>query len=166
MSEKKKYRFNIIDVIIILVAVSCVVGGAVRYSLPSKLGIVFGGKSEAIVTFYMENVRTNVTKNSMVEGDRFYSKNYKCYLGELYNVSEFKYEPYVVYRANEDGIPTRSEVAHLSNVTGYIKIKGTVNPERGFMLTNTENISPGEKWEIYSNNRRMTVLILSVDIID
>ena len=31
MSEKKKFRFNILDVIIILVVVACVVGAAIRY---------------------------------------------------------------------------------------------------------------------------------------
>lgn len=173
MNEKKKFRFNILDVIIILVVVSCIVGVAVRYSLPSKLGIILGGEEaliaatdEAVVTFYLENVRKEITQNSMVEGDKYYSKKHKCELGELYNVSEFIYEPYGMYRANEDGVPTYSELEYRCNVTGYLKVRGTVDPEKGFLVNNTDRLAPGERIDINSINRRMTVTILSIEIVE
>lgn len=165
MSEKKKFRFNILDVIIILVVVACVVSATVRYSLPKKLGIVFGGKNEATVTFFVENVKTDITRNSMIEGDKFYSSKHNCYFGELVNVSDFKYDPYVVYKPNEDGIPTYSAVNHRSNVTGYLKVKGSIDEEKGFMLNNTEKIAPGERLVVYSLNRRMTITIVSIDMV-
>ena len=166
MSEKKKFRFNILDVIIILVVVACVVGAAIRYSLPTKLGIVFNGQDTAVVTFYVNNMKTEAAKSSFVEGYKYFCKDFNCYLGELYNTENFVYEPHKMYNTNESGTLTVDTIDSRCDVTGYFLVKGTVDEEKGFMLNKTENLSPGEEIEVNSVNRKMQVVIMSIDLVE
>lgn len=166
MSEKKKFRFNILDVIIILVVVACIIGAAVRYSLPTKLGIIFEGKDTAVVTFYATNLKANAAKESFVEGDRYFCDTFNCYLGDIYNADKFIYEPHKMFNANDDGTMTVDTVDTRYDVTGYFKVKGTFDEENGFMLNKTDKLSPGEELGVYSVSRTMRIVIVSVDIVE
>ena len=162
MSDKKKFRFNILDVIIILVVVACLAGAAVRYSLPAKLGITPGGNKEAIVTFFVENVRTD-TIDALIEGDEYFSKEHDTVFGTLYNVAGFQIEPHVVYGEDSNGLVRSSTINHRSDLIGYFKVKG-METDRGFLLNNSKKIAPGDNIEIYSSNRRMTILVENISV--
>ncbi len=166
MSEKKKFRFNILDVIIILVVASCIIGASVRYSLPTKLGIVFDGKDTAVVTFYTTNMKADAAKESFVEGDKYFCDSFNCYLGELYNTDKFVYEPHKMYNENDNGTLTVDTLDSRYDITGYFKVKGTFDEENGFMLNKTDKLSPGEELGVYSVSRTMRIVIVSVDIVE
>lgn len=165
MSEKKKFRFNILDIIIILVVVSCVIGAGFRYSLFSKFDLS-NGKDTAVITFYVNNMKTDIAKSSFIEGDKYFCDSFNCYLGELYNTDKFVYEPHKMYNTNDDGTITVDTLDSKCDVTGYFKVKGTFDEENGFMLNKTDSLSPGEEIGVYSLGRTMRVVIVSIDIVE
>ncbi|MCI8590669.1 MAG: DUF4330 family protein [Clostridiales bacterium] len=161
---EKKYRFNILDVVIIVVVIACVAGIAVRYNLADKIGL--NTKQEAIVTFLAPNVRTDSAMESFVEGDLFYCKKFNAVFGELTRREDFEFAPAVRMKEDENGVMRESTLNHRSDVTGYIKVTGKYDEEKGFLVDGTNLVSPGKEYEIYSCHRSVTILVMSVELSD
>ena len=98
----KKFKFNILDVVIVIVVVACIAGIALRYNLADKIGLT--KNQEAVVTFLAPNVRTDVARESFVDGDMYYCKKFNGNFGELIRLDEFIYEPAVRMKEDENGV--------------------------------------------------------------
>lgn len=160
----KKFKFNILDVVIVIVVVACIAGIALRYNLADKIGLT--KNQEAVVTFLAPNVRTDVARESFVDGDMYYCKKFNGNFGELIRLDEFIYEPAVRMKEDENGVMRESTLSHRSDVTGYIKVTGKYDEDKGFLVDGVNLVSPGKEYEIQSSNRSVTVLVMDVELID
>ena len=163
MERTKKFKFNLLDVVIIIVAVACVAGILIRSSLADK---IIKKDVEAKVTFTISNVRTDVAKESLLEGDLYYCKEFNGKFGEICDRESFEFAPAKQHYRSEDGTLVESTLNHRSDVTGYMKVTGRFDEEVGFLVDGVNHISPGARFEVNSAHRKMEILIISVDPVE
>ncbi|MCI8331827.1 MAG: hypothetical protein HFE78_03285, partial [Clostridiales bacterium] len=110
--------------------------------------------------------RTDTAMESFVEGDLFYCKKFNAVFGELIHRDEFIFEPAVRMKEDENGVMRESTLNHRSDVTGYIKVTGKRDEDGFFLVDGRNKVSPGKEYEIYSCNRSVTILVMSVDDVE
>ena len=138
--EKKpsKYKFNVLDAFIILVAVLCIVGIYFRSNIQSWVG-ADKELDEFQITLVVQQVKS--TSNQYISlGDEIYMQN-GLELGRIDSFSSFPAKTYI-----NDGNGTPVEVSYPENT--YIDISIVVNcrglqNEDGFYLNGTYPITPG-----------------------
>ncbi len=159
MERTKKFKFNVLDLVIIIVAVACVAGLVIRSSLADK---IIQKDVEAKVTFMITNVRTDVARESLLEGDIYYCREFNGKFGEICDIDKFEFSPAKQYYRGEDGILVESTLNHRSDVVGYMKVSGRFDDEVGFLVDGVNQISPGARFEVNSAHRKMEIEIISV----
>ena len=164
MEQKKKFRFNVLDVVIILIVLACVAGIGIRYNLPDKIGM--NTKQEAIITFSASNLRTDTIGETILDGDIFYCAKFNGKIGEIFNRDSFILTPAKQYHENEEGILTESTLDYRSDLVGYMKAQGKYDEDRGFLVDGVNLITPGAQLEIQSSHRLLWITVLSVELCD
>jgi len=156
-TRTKKFKFNIIDLIIIIVALACVVGLVLRAQLADQ----FDDKEQtALVTFRVAGILKNSVEKTFVEGDEYYCEDYKGVFGTMGEIVEQR--PAVQVSHDEDGIARESTIPYRQDIIGTMKCIGSFNDEE-FFIEGTNRVIPGQSYEVYSLNRRMTIQIVSVE---
>lgn len=136
--KSSKYKFNVLDVFIILVAVLCIVGIYFRGNIQSWVGAE-KELDEFQITLVVEQVKS--TSNQYISlGDKIYTGNGL----ELGRIDSFASFPAKTYINDANGTPI--EVSYPENT--YIDISIVVNcrglqNEDGFYLNGTYPITPG-----------------------
>ena len=143
-NDKKsaKYKFNVLDAFIILVAVLCIVGIYFRSNIQSWVGAE-KELDEFQITLVVEKVKS--TSNQYISlGDKIYMSN-DLELGRIDSFSSFPAKTYIT-----DGNGTPVEVSYPEDT--YIDISIVVNcrglqNEDGFYLNGTYPVTPGSTIE-------------------
>lgn len=160
MERTKKFRFNILDVVIIIVAVACIAGLVIRSNLADK----FTMKDEhALVTFEAYGMLDKTVDATLIPGDKYYCDVTKGVFGEFNQVIGVRDALYVY--PNNEGIQCETTVPYRTDVTGTFVSTGYFD-DGAFFIDGTNKLAPGETYEVYSENRKMTIHIISVEPVE
>ncbi|MBQ8696889.1 MAG: DUF4330 family protein [Clostridia bacterium] len=156
-TQTKKFKFNILDVVIIIVAIACVAGLAIR----ANLADTFSAKEqEAIVTFRVSGILKNSVDVTFLPGDAYYCKTMNAFFGYFGEVVERT--PASLVSQDKDGIARESSVPYRQDIKATMTCKGSFDGDE-FFIDGTNRVIPGQTYEIYSRNRRMTIQVVSVE---
>lgn len=156
-ARTKKFKFNIIDLVIIIVALACIVGLILRAQLADQ----FDDKEQsAVVTFRVAGILKNSVDKTFVEGDEYYCDVFKDVFGTMGEIVEQR--PAVQVSQDEDGISRESTIPYRQDITATMKCTGAFNGAE-FFIGGTNRVIPGQAYEVYSLNRKMTIQIISVE---
>ncbi|MBQ3100423.1 MAG: DUF4330 family protein [Clostridia bacterium] len=155
-SDSDKIRFNIIDFLIIVIAIGCIAGVIMRYDIIDKI-VVDRERDEVSVSFMITGISPQIS-DQIKDGDEFYVVGANTRLGVLEDHTVSNAEK---VEANENGFPVRSYDDTSRDVRGTFTSYG-VNNEDGFFLGGTLFIAPGKTLTIESRNVRISVIITEI----
>lgn len=164
MKRTKKFKINILDIVIVLIAIACVIGVVFRKQLSDVKKPI--AEQTAIITFSTVNIRDFALDETLKNGDKFFCTNYNDKFGELCRREDFIITDAKKYNENSQGMVTESALTYRKDIQGYIKVTGRFDEERGFLIDGVHLVSPGEIYEIYSANRKFSISVLNVEIVD
>ena len=155
-SDSGKVRFNIIDFLIIVIAIGCIAGVIMRYDIIDKI-VVDRERDEVSVSFMITGISPQIS-DQIKDGDEFYVVGASTRLGVLADHTVGNAEK---VEANENGFPVRSYDDTSRDVRGTFTSYGVKN-EDGFFLGGTLFIAPGKTLTIESRNVRVSVIITEI----
>lgn len=160
MEQTKKFKFNILDAVIIITVIAVVAGLVLRAGLSGQFN---AGKEEVKITFIATNIHSEIAESTLLEGDVFFSEMYDCEFGTICDRENFEITPAEQHNQSASGELVVSTVEHRSDVRGYLKAEGYFDEERGFLLNGKNRLFPGGNYEIYSQNRRLYIMIVAIE---
>ncbi len=172
---KNKVRFNILDAIIILMAVLCVVGVAFRYSIMQKLG--FSKElSDFRIMFKLSAVSYTIP-GFLHDGDKLYYSD-GAEAGELLGVTEYSsyteltaenetliLMPATKYVNDRDGNPVLAAYPEFTyiDVTGAFLCQGAYTSDGYFGLGGDKYLAVGQKLTLYTDMVTLNLTITSIE---
>lgn len=158
--KKAKFRFNILDLLILVVILLCIAGALLRGGVKTtdeKLET-----QTAVISYFISNVQS-ASQHCFQEGDPIYSHTLGCDLGHL--VGKVQVEP-SVYFVEDDGkiIKTVSDAGRV-DIRGQFEAEGKMS-ESGFAIGGTQYIAPGLSTYAFLPNINVTILITDVTLKD
>ena len=171
MEKTKKFKFNILDVVIIIIALACAFG------IFSRFGFVLNGLSgnndKAKVTVIASNIRTWTAKggSSVNIGDEFDCTTFN---GKFGKVTDISFSPAAQYEEDENGHLIKSELIELDNNGDpvrsdmYITFESTgrFDDDGGFYAEGVNLIAPNSALSVSSSSRFLYITVLSVERTD
>ena len=154
--ENGKLRFNIIDILIIIIVIGSIVGVVFRYDIVDRL-VLDSKRDEVRVSFMITGLSPQISEQ-ITDGDEFYVVGSSDSIGTLV---EHRTSNYLTVEANEKGEPVQSFDNTLRDVRGTFQSYGVLN-EDGFFLEGTLFIAPGKTLTIESRNVRVSVIITEI----
>ena len=154
--NRKKFKFNILDIAVIVLIVGAIAGIMVRYSVIDRIGTT-SASDEARIEFVAVNLRS-VTVDAFVEGDLFYWKQNGICVGSLESKTR-DYTEVIVHNSDFEMVKTYND--QRFDVTGVLRATGSFTDD-GFMLAGTQYIGPGKEMVLQSKNITVTVTITDV----
>ncbi len=165
--KTRKFKPNIIDLLIVVAVLGALAGIALRTGIVEKV-ITNSSVESARISFLVQDISSD-SYNYFIPGDVFYSDTHKCYFGTL---EEKPYDlPAEMFIEGADGKliksyspadpddPTRSE---RIDVRGKVLSSGVFSDE-GFLLGGTTYIAPGSKLIVESKNITASIMVTGVE---
>ncbi len=165
--KSKKFKPNIIDLLIVVAVLGALVGIALRTGIVEKV-ITNNSAEPARISFLVQDISSD-SYNYFIPGDVFYSDTHKCYFGIL---EEKPYDlPAEMFIEGADGKliksyspadpddPTKSE---RIDARGEVTSSGVFSDE-GFLLGGTTYIAPGSRLIIESKNITVSIMVTGVE---
>ncbi len=152
MGEKKKrmFRFNVIDIVIILIVICAAGSVLLRYNLDEKISI--SGHSESVEIKFLITSLDHSSGDSLKEGDSVFLSSGTPPIGTL--TSEKTIIPAEMILTLSDGSVVRSESpgAEKIDLRGSILSSGVFGEDGSFMLNGNTFIAPGMTLSFYTEN--------------
>lgn len=152
--ETKKNRFNIIDVVIILVVIALAAGIALRYDFFGRNKEI--ATNDTVIISFLIRSAAEGREQQFHEGDAFTYDGQA--LGELLKVSV---TPAELITAGEDGEFKMTTVPGKVDIRGEIRAVGTIT-DTGFRLGSTTYLAANMDIEIKSKYVGMVCLITGI----
>ncbi len=158
--EKKKFRINILDLLIIALVLLCIAGAVFRVYMKNNDDKL--NAQTAVVSFLISDIqRESVDK--FIDGDRLYCYELECELGTL--LGEVEWENAVFYDAIDTAEIKRSTSPGLrADVRGNFVCEGTWTKESGFAVNGTTYIAPNMSLYVAFNNIKAQILITGIEM--
>lgn len=156
--KKTKFRFNILDFLILAMVVLCIVGAVLRGSVKStdtKLQT-----QTAVITFRIDNIQKE-SLQYFKAGSPVYSQTLGCAFGTL--VGEAQASPAVFYVEDDGKITKVESVSGRVDVVGQFEAEGAMS-ESGFSIGGTQYIAPGMSTYASFSEINATILITDVSL--
>ena len=154
--NRKKLKFNILDVAVIVLLAGALAGIMMRYSVIDRIGTT-SASDEAQIEFVAVNLR-DITVNAFVEGDVFYWKQNGIRVGSLESKTR-DYTEVMIHNSDFEIVKTYNDQRY--DVTGVLRASGSFTDD-GFMLSGTQYIGPGKEMVLQSKNITVTVTITAI----
>lgn len=154
---KTKPRFNIIDMLVILVVIACIVGVMLRYGVVDRIAMDTD-KNTVKITFLVESVWPYLPM-AFESGDDIYMTALNIKVGKLVEKSTASA---LGYYNLQDGTVARSYNEKRVDMTGVIEAKGIMT-EEGFMLNGTTYVAAGTGFLMDNKDAQIYATILSVE---
>ena len=140
LSKPKKYRFNVLDFLIVVIALSIIFVFVWQHGVFKSRTIV----AEAKITFEICNVEQNSA--TLANGMKVYNRNDNSLLGQINGISLAPSKEYSI----KDGKLEYVYYDNLNDITFELKdVKGKCNRTTDFfMLSDGNYITVGDKIEI------------------
>ena len=152
----KKYRFNIVDFVLIVAVLACVIGIAIRYNLHSSL---MQGSSTATVTVMIEGLLEDNTDTLLV-GDTFYYQKTGNRFGTLVSTET---RPAKIRFVNADGTYSTANYVDRVDVICQIEVEG-YNSADGFMIGGSTYVGCGSDVLVRSRNLETQWIVLDIEV--
>ncbi|MDD4772454.1 MAG: DUF4330 family protein [Eubacteriales bacterium] len=154
--EKRRHRFNIVDLLIILALATVAISVAFRYNLAEKIGVT-SEDDTVIISFLVQDIK-ETSADALVLGDMFYWELNGILIGELISKKPSFAEAFV---ENDEGILVKLYNENNYDVRGEIKAKGKIKDE-GFMLGGRQFLAPGKVLYVQSRNIMVNMTITDI----
>ena len=157
--QKRKFRINILDFLIVALVILCVAGAVMR--MYTKSNDVKLETQKATISFLIQDVQS-ASQYAFADGDRVYSPELECELG--YIEGEVVATPAVYY--NEDGgvfVKTESAGSRV-DIRGKFVCEGTWTDASGFAANGTQYIAPNMSVFVSFPGIKTSMLITDVEV--
>ncbi len=158
--EKKKFKINILDILIVIMLVLCIVGAVLRVYAKNN-----DGKLEAqtaTVSFLIQDIQSE-SQYEFHDGDRIYCYELKCELGTL--LGDVDVTDAVFYDALENAEIKRSTSPGLRvDISGKFTCEGTWTDGSGFAVDGTHYIAPNMGFYVAFPTIKAMILITDVEV--
>ena len=157
-SEKKKFKFGLIDLAIILAVAACAVGIAIRFNVAEKF-LASSDISEVEISFYLRDIAPTSASAVMV-GDTVYWQNDA--MGTIKSIEVYNAEAML---ERFDGTVVKTENPERRDVRGIITAKGRVTKD-GFMLNGSTYIAAGKSIGVKTMHVHADILITGIKVLN
>ena len=160
-TSKKKIRFNIIDVLIILLIVVSVVGIYFRNHIAEWIGMSTDLKDYS-VTFKVTGIRAT-SEEYLFAGEKIYLDSPGMELGVI--DGNCIVSPSETYITMDDGtvIAVPSPRDTYIDVIGDVKCRGAMRSDDGFYLDGSYLITPGMTLKVHTERLDFTVTVTNIE---
>ena len=154
-TNENKTRFNMIDIIIVLIIIACIIGTVFRGAILDRLS--FSSSADSVkVSFTAENL-TKEDITALKVGDEF-SLSDKSF-GVLKSVSDEK-QTIVIPSEDKLSFTTALDPEHYT-LNGEIEISGK-NTDKGFFFDSDIHIGVGKVLNLESSNCAISIVITKI----
>lgn len=153
---KIKGKFNIIDLLAILLVVAVVIGLAVRFG--SSVTTAVKSDEEFVYTIKVEGVR-QYTIDALEKGGKVTDKNSTMDLGEITDVAV---EPATQQVERADGKITKASLPDRYTAIVTVKTRGKES-ENSYITADSNELSVGRTTDLYSKYVHTSGKIMSVE---
>ena len=155
-SKRTSSKFNVIDLLIVVIVLGCIVGIVYRYNLVDRLMV--NNKSDEMKVSFITTAVSKDIEDKISDGDVFYVENTGEAFGKL-KEHESSDNSYVT--ADENGKAVISYNKELRDIQGSFICSGVMRDE-GFFIGGTQFIAPGSELVLESVNVRISVIITEI----
>ncbi len=157
--KQENNRFNLMDVMIILLVLLCVAGVVIR------AGGFTMHKSRPLDAYEIRFAVSNIAATSeaaLVTGDTFTLVDHDMELGTFTGIESVK--PAVVYMNSEQGrvVPAEYPENTRIDVIGTVAVDG-ISEGGGFLLGGTLQLTPGVSYRVQSEHMDFVIEILDIE---
>lgn len=170
-AERVSVKFKALDVVIIILILTAIVGVYFRYNI---LDTLTGNRNlkDHIVSFEISDIQYK-TENYINVGDKVYYNNGEE-LGTLIEASEDAKNALIVIPAIKSFVPEGEnravEVSYPVNTridaSGRMMCRGTYSKENGFLLKGTDHIAAGDKISVKTDLVTVEITVTSITAVD
>jgi len=156
--RKTKFRFNILDFLILAIVALCIAGAVLRGGVKTtdkKLEM-----QTAVISYRVDNIQKESLRYFR-SGDPIDSQTLGCHLGTL--VGEVTGKAAVYYVEDDGQIIKTESAADRIDVYGQFEAEGTMS-ESGFLIGGTQYIAPGMSTYAHLPQINATILITDVTL--
>ena len=158
--EKKKFRINILDVLIIVLVALCIVGAFLRFYAENNDDKLESQK--AIVSFLIQDIQSE-SQYAFNTGDPVYCYEFLCDLGTL--VGDIEVSDAVFYDALESAeIKSSTSPGLRVDIRGKLEVEGTWTDASGFSVNGTKYIAPNMGLYVAFPNIKTMILITDIEV--
>jgi len=175
-TAKNKLRFNVIDVLIIVLALACIAAMILRVTILKDIGEK-GENEEYIITFKASSLSNSqyeailaLSKDDATPENRWvYIENGETRFGELLKLGEQNTEK--LYFTDDSGNIVSADYPQNDpdatwTITGTIACKGTYTDDGGFLLNGRKFIASNTELEVYTADCDFSVTIINIQKAD
>lgn len=157
MNKRTQRRFNIIDLLIVIVVIACIAGIIIRYNVVDRI-VIDGERDSVQVSFMITDVSPDVV-DAIKDGSVYYCEKTGNRIGKLLS---HEVEDAVMVEINEAGEAYEVSDPDRKVIKGRFGAKGVMG-ENGFMLEGTQFITAGSVVTIQSLDVQVSVIITEID---
>lgn len=160
VTEKKRIRFNVIDVLILLIAAGLIISTVMRYQSRTDLP-----KAEAQTAVEVKFLIENMSE-TLVSGVVFGESVYLVDSGRLFGtLKSADFQKAQIRCTKDDGTPVIIESDRSYDVRGVLTAEGIFS-ERGFFLGGEQYLAPGLSLSIRTPSMTADILITDISVMD
>ena len=158
-STEMKPRFNVIDVLIILIALACVIGLVLRFGNVGGLSSTENLKSYDVY-FSVSNI-AYTSEDAFVQGDTVRLVESGAVLGEFAGLESILPAEFFARDENGNLIVVNYPEATRIDVTGRIVSHGMMS-DNGYLLNGTTYIAAGNEYAVQSEHMDFVLKITNI----
>lgn len=159
-SSRKKFRFNVIDIILVLVIILAVGGIVVRAGIGEKISI--SSKSEEVEIRFLALELDHAAGDFFIEGDTAYNNATGKKIGNISSEKTIVPAEKLITLADGTIIKTESLDARKIDVRGGIIASGVFDEDGSFMLDGNTCLVPGMTLSFHTDNIIVTTIITEI----
>ena len=157
VKDNKKFKFNIIDLIIILFIILAVTGIIIRYDLADDINFGATGEEFEIEFMVMDVMRG--TEDYLQAGETFYIDITSIPIGEVIDIIDVRDS--VRYVQTTEGDIVTSSVQERVDITGVMRSRGRTTRE-GTMINGNIFVTANTRFFIHTGKRECTIIVMNV----
>jgi hypothetical protein len=160
--DRKKSRFNVIDLVIVLFIILALVGIFIRFNIAEHFD--FNSHGDVFeIEFYVENVLRG-TERHLQPGAIFHIHIDSVPIGEVIEILDVR--DAVSYATTIQGDITRSYSIGRVDITGVMRSRGRVTSDGHFMINGNAFVTAGVQFLIHTEMREVSIMVMSVRLVD
>ena len=156
--NKKKFRVNILDFLILAVVALCIAGAFLRGSVKTTDEKLITQTAE--ISFVIANVQS-ASQGCFHDGDKLYSQSLGCDMGRM--VGGVTATPAVYYCEHDGEIVRAYSAGDRVDLRGKFVCEGQMS-ESGFLIDGTQYIAPGMTTYAYLPDINVNIQIIDVTL--
>jgi len=159
-SSRKIFRFNVIDIILVLIILLAVGGIFVRSGIGEKISI--SSKSEEVEIRFLALDLDHAAGDFFIEGDLAYNNSTGKAIGSISSEKTIVPAEKLITLADGTIIKTESLDARKIDVRGGIIATGVFDEDGSFMLDGNTCLTPGMSLSFHTDNIIVTTIITEI----